>query len=162
MNRWVYLMIVLLPLLLSGCNNGSNGQIALPENPEILYDTTVPGREYKRQSISYSIAQIVEMNKRTYGRYYSDSLRTDICFKFYYAGSDFDKEELQRRLVGENMYNTVVYWDKENEFASKNGISKGLHFIGYVADMNNNLLKVANPTVLNFSEESLDLFQFSK
>ena len=162
MNRLVHVMMVLLPLLLSGCNNGSNRQIPLPENPEILYDTTVPGREYKRQSISYSIAQVVEMNKRAYRRYYSDSLRTDICFKFYYTGSDFDKEELQRRLVGENMYNTVIYWDAENEFASKNKIDKGIHFIGFVTDMYNNLLEVANPTILNFSEESLDRLQFSK
>ena len=76
--------------------------------------------------------------------------------------SDFDKEELQRRLVGENMYNTVIYWDAENEFASKNKIDKGIHFIGFVTDMYNNLLEVANPTILNFSEESLDRLQFSK
>ena len=100
------------------------------------------------------------MNKRAYRRYYSDSLRTDICFKFYYTGNEFDKEELQKRLVGENMYNTIIYWDKECEFASKNGIGGDIHFIGYVADMYNNLLKLANPTVLNFSEESLDLLQY--
>ena len=159
MKRLVYVIMVLLPLVWTGCSN-SNRQIALPENPEVLFDTTVPGREYKRQSISYSIAQVVEMNKRAYRRYYSDSLRTDICFKFYYTGNEFDKEELQKRLAGENMYNTIIYWDKECEFASKNGIGGDIHFIGYVADMYNNLLKLANPTVLNFSEESLDLLQY--
>ena len=55
---------------------------------------------------------------------------------------------------------TIIYWDKECEFASKNGIGGDIHFIGYVADMYNNLLKLANPTVLNFSEESLDLLQY--
>lgn len=150
--------MVLLPLVWTGCSNSSR-QIVLPENLEVLYDTTVQEREYKRQSISYSIAQVVEMNKRAYGRYYSDSIRTDICFKFYYTGNEFDKEELQKRLIGENMYNTIVYWDKECEFAFKNGIGKDIHFIGYVADMSNNVLRLANPTVLNFSEESLDLLQ---
>ena len=144
-------------LLLESCDINNNCRIlCLPENLEILYDTTIPDRIYKYQSVAYSLASVYELNKKVYYKCYSDSIRTDIVLKFYYVGNLFDKEELKRRLKNVCMHNTIIYWDKDNKFANMNGIDSGMHFIAYVTDIHNKILKMGNPTVMSFKEEELD------
>ena len=143
--------------LLVGCGHKDKYHtLSLPVNLEILYDTTKPENEYKFQSVAYSLAPVYELNKKVYSKYYLDSLRTDLCFVYYYVGSDSDKFELERRLKDVHMYNTIVYWDKEKKFAELNGLGKDIHFIGYVVDERNRVLKMANPTTLSFTEENLN------
>lgn len=143
--------------LFVGCGHQDKYRtLSLPVNLEVLYDTTKPENEYKFQSVAYSLAPVYELNKKVYSKYYSDSLQTDLCFVYYYAGSDWDKVELGRRLKDVHMYNTIVYWDKEKKFAELNGLGKDIHFIGYVVDERNRVLKMANPTILSFSEENLN------
>ena len=76
---------------------------------------------------------------------------------FVYTGSEEDKEELKRRIAKDKkMYNTIVYWDKNGDFYKANELDRGTHFIAYVTDTLNQILKMANPTVYNFDSNSLE------
>ena len=150
------LFILLLVLTLSGCNQNERPKLIIPENTTILYDTTMPENNYKYHSIAFSLAPIYEMNKKAYRSCIHDSLRTDLCLIFVYTGSEEDKKELIRRMAKDKkMYNTIVYWDKEGEFYAANKLDRGTHFIAYLTDTLNNMLKMANPTVYSFDSNSL-------
>lgn len=151
------LIILLFAMTLSGCTSKEHPKLVIPENASILYDTTLPDTDYKYRSIAFSLAPIYEMNKKAYRTCMYDSLRTDLCLIFVYTGSEEDKEELIRRMAKDKkMYNTLVYWDKNGEFYEANEINKGMHFIAYITDTLNNVLKMTNPTVYNFESASLE------
>mgnify|MGYP003552941665 FL=1 len=85
-----------------------------------------------------------------------DSLRTDLCLVFVYTGTEDDKEELKRRMAKDKkMYNTLVYWDENKEFYTANDIDREMHFIAYLVNSLNQIVKAANPTVYNFDSDSL-------
>ena len=151
------LIILLLAFTFSGCNQKDNPKLIIPENSIVLYNTTLPDANYKYRSIAFSLAPIYEMNKKTYKKCMYDSLRTDLCMMFVYTGSEEDKEELKRRIAKDKkMYNTIVYWDKNGDFYKANELDRGTHFIAYVTDTLNQILKMANPTVYNFDSNSLE------
>lgn len=149
-------LILLLVLSLTGCGQAERPKLVIPESATILYDTTLPDVEYKYRSVAFSLAPIYEMNKKTYKRCMYDSLRTDLCLVFVYTGTEDDKEELKRRMAKDKkMYNTLVYWDENKEFYTANDIDRGIHFIAYLVNSLNQIVKVANPTVYNFDSDSL-------
>lgn len=149
-------LILLLVLSLTGCGQAERPKLVIPESATILYDTTLPDVEYKYRSVAFSLAPIYEMNKKTYKRCMYDSLRTDLCLVFVYTGTEDDKEELKRRMAKDKkMYNTLVYWDENKEFYTANDIDRGMHFIAYLVNSLNQIVKVANPTVYNFDSDSL-------
>ena len=149
-------MILLLALALSGCGQAERSTLVIPESATVLYDTTLPDADYKYRSVAFSLAPIYEMNKKTYKRCMYDSLRTDLCLVFVYTGTEDDKEELKRRMAKDKkMYNTLVYWDENKEFYTANDIDRGMHFIAYLVNSLNQIVKVANPTVYNFDSDSL-------
>ena len=149
-------LILLLVLLLTGCAQAERPKLVIPESATILYDTTLPDVEYKYRSVAFSLAPIYEMNKKTYKRCMYDSLRTDLCLVFVYTGTEDDKEELKRRMAKDKkMYNTLVYWDENKEFYTANDIDRGMHFIAYLVNSLNQIVKAANPTVYNFDSDSL-------
>ena len=149
-------LILLLVLSLTGCGQAERPKLVIPESATILYDTTLPDVEYKYRSVAFSLAPIYEMNKKTYKRCMYDSLRTDLCLVFVYTGTEDDKEELKRRMAKDKkMYNTLVYWDENTEFYTANDIDRGMHFIAYLVNSLNQIVKVANPTVYNFDSDSL-------
>jgi hypothetical protein len=58
------------------------------------------------------------------------------------------------------MYNTLIYWDKNNEFAKLNNIMPlDIAFIAFITDKYNDIMAVANPTIVDFSSTSLDKLQ---
>ena len=149
-------LILLLVLSLTRCGQAERPKLVIPESATILYDTTLPDVEYKYRSVAFSLAPIYEMNKKTYKRCMYDSLRTDLCLVFVYTGTEDDKEELKRRMAKDKkMYNTLVYWDENKEFYTANDIDRGMHFIAYLVNSLNQIVKVANPTVYNFDSDSL-------
>lgn len=149
-------LILLLVLSLTGCGQAERPKLVIPESATILYDTTLPDVEYKYRSVAFSLAPIYEMNKKTYKRCMYDSLRTDLCLVFVYTGTEDDKEELKRRMAKDKkMYNTLVYWDENKEFYTANDIDRGMHFIAYLVNSLNQIVKAANPTVYNFDSDSL-------
>ena len=149
-------LILLLVLSLTGCGQAERPKLVIPESATILYDTTLPDADYKYRSVAFSLAPIYEMNKKTYKRCMYDSLRTDLCLVFVYTGTEDDKEELKRRMAKDKkMYNTLVYWDENKEFYTANDIDRGMHFIAYLVNSLNQIVKVANPTVYNFDSDSL-------
>lgn len=163
MKKVLFFFTLCFLLLFMGCNHKNEYYtLSLPVKLDVLYDSTNPINDYKYQSIAYSLASVYELNKKVYSKYYSDSLRTDLCFMFYYTGSDLDRAELERRLKGVRIYNTIVYWDREKKFAEMNGLGSDIHFIGYVTDKHNRVLKIANPTTLSFKEESLNKLRIKK
>ena len=150
------LMILLFALTLSGCSQAERPKLVIPERTTVLYDTTLPDADYKYRSVAFSLAPIYEMNKKTYKRCMYDSLRTDLCLVFVYTGTEDDKEELKRRMAKDKkMYNTLVYWDGKKEFYTANDIDREMHFIAYLVNGLNQIVKVANPTVYNFDSDSL-------
>ena len=150
------LMILLFALALSGCGQAERPTLVIPESATVLYDTTLPDADYKYRSVAFSLAPIYEMNKKTYKRCMYDSLRTDLCLVFVYTGTEEDKEELMRRMAKDKkMYNTLVYWDENKEFYTANDIDRGMHFIAYLVNSLNQIVKAANPTVYNFDSDSL-------
>ena len=149
-------LILLLVLSLTGCGQAERPKLVIPESATILYDTTLPDADYKYRSVAFSLAPIYEMNKKTYKRCMYDSLRTDLCLVFVYTGTEDDKEELKRRMAKDKkMYNTLVYWDENKEFYTANDIDRGMHFIAYLVNSLNQIVKAANPTVYNFDSDSL-------
>ena len=149
-------LILLLVLSLTGCGQAERPKLVIPESATILYDTTLPDVEYKYRSVAFSLAPIYEMNKKTYKHCMYDSLRTDLCLVFVYTGTEDDKEELKRRMAKDKkMYNTLVYWDENKEFYTANDIDRGMHFIAYLVNSLNQIVKAANPTVYNFDSDSL-------
>ena len=149
-------LILLLVLSLTGCAQAERPKLVIPESATILYDTTLPDADYKYRSVAFSLAPIYEMNKKTYKRCMYDSLRTDLCLVFVYTGTEDDKEELKRRMAKDKkMYNTLVYWDENKEFYTANDIDRGMHFIAYLVNSLNQIVKAANPTVYNFDSDSL-------
>ena len=149
-------LILLLVLSLTGCGQAERPRLVIPESATILYDTTLPDVEYKYRSVAFSLAPIYEMNKKTYKRCMYDSLRTDLCLVFVYTGTEDDKEELKRRMAKDKkMYNTLVYWDENKEFYTANDIDREMHFIAYLVNSLNQIVKAANPTVYNFDSDSL-------
>ena len=151
------LIMLLLVFTLNGCTQKERPKLVIPAKASILYDTTLPSVDYKYRSIAFSLAPIYEMNKKAYHTCMYDSLRTDLCLIFVYTGSEEDKEELTRRMAKDKkMYNTLIYWDKDGEFYEANEIDRGMHFIAYITDTLNNMLKMANPTVYNFESTSLE------
>ena len=150
------LMILLFALTLSGCSQAERPKLVIPERTTVLYDTTLPDADYKYRSVAFSLAPIYEMNKKTYKRCMYDSLRTDLCLVFVYTGTEDDKEELKRRMAKDKkMYNTLVYWDGKKEFYTANDIDREMHFIAYLVNSLNQIVKAANPTVYNFDSDSL-------
>ena len=136
--------------------NTSSPKLVIPERTTVLYDTTLPDADYKYRSVAFSLAPIYEMNKKTYKRCMYDSLRTDLCLVFVYTGTEDDKEELKRRMAKDKkMYNTLVYWDENKEFYTANDIDREMHFIAYLVNSLNQIVKAANPTVYNFDSDSL-------
>ena len=53
------------------------------------------------------------------------------------------------------MFNTLVYWDGKKEFYTANDIDREMHFIAYLVNGLNQIVKAANPTVYNFDSDSL-------
>ena len=154
------LIILLFTMTFGGCKKSERPKLVIPESANVLYDTTLPDSDYKYRSIALSLAPIYEMNKKTYQSCIYDSLRTDLCLIFVYTGPEEDKQELIRRMAKDKkMYNTIVYWDKDGEFYEANEIDRGMHFIAYLTDTLNNMLKMANPTVYNFNAASLEKLQ---
>lgn len=150
------LMILLFALTLSGCSQAERPKLVIPESATILYDTTLPDVEYKYRSVAFSLAPIYEMNKKAYKQCMYDSLRTDLCLVFVYTGTEDDKEELKRRMAKDKkMFNTLVYWDGKKEFYTANDIDREMHFIAYLVNSLNQIVKAANPTVYNFDSDSL-------
>ena len=149
-------MILLFALTLSGCSQAERPKLVIPESATILYDTTLPDVEYKYRSVAFSLAPIYEMNKKAYKQCMYDSLRTDLCLVFVYTGTEDDKEELKRRMAKDKkMFNTLVYWDGKKEFYTANDIDREMHFIAYLVNSLNQIVKAANPTVYNFDSDSL-------
>lgn len=150
------LMILLFALTLSGCSQAERPKLVIPESATILYDTTLPDADYKYRSVAFSLAPIYEMNKKAYKQCMYDSLRTDLCLTFVYTGTEEDKQELMRRMAKDKkMFNTLVYWDGKKEFYTANDIDREMHFIAYLVNSLNQIVKAANPTVYNFDSDSL-------
>ena len=151
------LMILLFALTLSGCSQAERPKLVIPERMTVLYDTTLPDADYKYRSVAFSLAPIYEMNKKTYKRCMYDSLRTDLCLVFVYTGTEEDKQELMRRMAkAKKMFNTLVYWDGKKEFYTANDIDREMHFIAYLVNGLNQIVKITNPTVCNFDLDSLE------
>ena len=150
-------LILLLVLSLTGCGQAERPKLVIPESATILYDTTLPDVEYKYRSVAFSLAPIYEMNKKAYKQCMYDSLRTDLCLTFVYTGTEEDKQELMRRMAKDKkMFNTLVYWDGKKEFYTTNDIDREMHFIAYLVNGLNQIVKITNPTVCNFDSDSLE------
>ena len=50
----------------------------------------------------------------------------------------------------------LVYWDGKKEFYTANDIDREMHFIAYLVNGLNQIVKITNPTVCNFDLDSLE------
>ena len=147
-------------IICCSCNRNRSCIIVAVETVE-LYNTLKSNNEYKRKSIAYSATNAYGLNRMTYHKCVSDSIRTDICYIFYYVGTESEIEKIKADLYSTpKMYNTLIYWDKNNEFAKLNNIMPlDIAFIAFITDKYNDIMAVANPTIVDFSSTSLDKLQ---